>query len=138
MKSEVYVGFSPFFLTFNVEVLSGVVGAASFPSVEQTIAKVSQQRRQKREGGKKNRTKTGEKGLVAKSELSPSSCTFGVKVLLGGVCAALLSSVEQTITKLGQQRWQKPRKKGERSDKQSRNSGKGRTNHKVVEHRGQK
>jgi len=90
----------------------------------------------KKGGRAKNRTKTGEKGL--KSELSPSFCTFGVKVLSGGVCAASLSSVEQTITKLSQQQWQKPRKKGERSDKQSRNSGKGRTNHKVVEHQGQK
>ena len=63
----------------------------------------------KKGGRAKNRTKTGEKGL--KSELSPSFCTFGVKVLSGGVCAASLSSVEQTITKVSQQRWQKPPEK---------------------------
>ena len=59
LKSE----FSPFFCTFGVGVLSGGLGAASFPPVEQTISKVSQQRRQKRELGIKNRPKTGEKGL---------------------------------------------------------------------------
>ena len=37
LKSE----FSPFFCTFCVGVLSGGLGAASFPPVEQTISKVS-------------------------------------------------------------------------------------------------
>ena len=51
--NQKFVGFSPFFCTFGVGVLSGGLGAASFPPVVQTIAKVSQQRRQKREGGRK-------------------------------------------------------------------------------------
>ena len=51
------VDFSPFFLAFNVEVLSGGVSAASFTSFEKTIAKLSKQRWKKREGGAKNRAK---------------------------------------------------------------------------------
>jgi len=50
-------------------VLSGGLGAASFPPVVQTIAKVSQQRRQKREVGAKNRPKTSEKGLAQNTKL---------------------------------------------------------------------
>ena len=60
LKSEL----SPFSCTFCVGVLSGGLGAASFPPVEQTIALVSQQRRQKCELGVKNRPKTGGKGLA--------------------------------------------------------------------------
>jgi len=57
-------------------VLSGGVGAASFPPVEQTISKVSQQRRQKREGGRKTGRKQVEKGL----QKSRSYRTAGQKV----------------------------------------------------------
>ena len=64
-ESEVYVGFSPFFLTFSVEVLSGGVGAASFPSVEKIIAKLSQQRwKKRRRGGQKQGKSSG--GLTHK------------------------------------------------------------------------
>ena len=64
-----FVGFSPFFCTFGVGVLSGGLGAASLPSVAQTIAKVSQQRRQKKGGRAKNRPKTGGKGLAQITKL---------------------------------------------------------------------
>ena len=43
--------------------LSGGLGAASFPPFEQTIAKASQQRRKKREGGRKTSRKRVKKGL---------------------------------------------------------------------------
>ena len=72
LKSE----FSPFFCTFCVGVLSGGLGAASFPSVEQTIAKVTQQRRQKREGGRKTGRKQVKRGL----HKSQSCGTSGQKI----------------------------------------------------------
>ena len=116
--------------------LSGVVGAASFPSVEQTIAKVSQQRRPKREGGRKKGQKQMEKGLNKKFVgFSPFPCTFCVGVFsggvgAGGVGAASFPSVEKIIAKLSQQRWKKRRGGGE---KQGKNSGKG-LNSQVVSH----
>jgi len=62
LKSEV-CRFLTFFCTFGVGVLSSGLGAASFPPVEQTISKVSQQQRRKRELGPKTGQKQVEKGL---------------------------------------------------------------------------
>ena len=68
--------FSPFSSAVGVGELSNGLDAVSFPPVEQTISKVSQQRRQKREGGRKTGRKQVEKGLH-----KPQCCgTSGQKI----------------------------------------------------------
>ena len=113
---------------------SGGFGAASFPSVEKTIAKLSQQRQPEREGGRKTGRKQVKKGFNQKFVgFSPFFCTFGVGVLCGGLSAASFPPVVQTIAKVSQQR----RQKREGGQKQAENMWKRAcTNHKVVEHRG--
>jgi len=63
---------------------SGGFGAAYFPSVEHTIAKLSQQRRPKREGRRKTGRKQVKKGLNQNSHLfsahSASGCSRVVSV----------------------------------------------------------
>ena len=95
LKSE----FSPFFCTFGVGVLCGGLGAALFPPIVQTIAKVSQQRRQKKEGGRKTGRKQVEKGFHKSQSCGTSGQnrqkTFGTKSLESSYRRSAQSSDER-------------------------------------------
>ena len=59
---DFFLDFSPFSSAVGVGEHSNGLDAVSFPPVEQTISKVSQQRRPKREGGQKTSQKQVEIG----------------------------------------------------------------------------
>ena len=67
--NQKFVGFSSFFCTYGVGVLSGGLGAASFPSVEQKHRKGKPAAAAKQGGRAKNRPKTGGKGLAQITKL---------------------------------------------------------------------